>query len=107
MYNHLGSFASLGSEQAALELPGDFVSAGLGTMFLWYGVYFSNCVSWRNKFLVCGDWFKKFFWGARLEQVLTATPRATGDVCLSSTGDASEFLPTSPPSTSYMCTENN
>lgn len=63
MYNHLGSFASLGSEQAALELPGDFVSAGLGTMFLWYGVYFSNCVSWRNKFLVCGDWFKKFFWG--------------------------------------------
>jgi NADH:ubiquinone reductase (non-electrogenic) len=32
-------------------------------MLLWYGVYFSNCVSWRNKFLVVGDWFKKSFWG--------------------------------------------
>lgn len=62
-YNHLGSFASLGSEQAAVELPGDFVSAGFGTMMLWYGTYFSNCVSWRNKFLVAGDWVKKFVWG--------------------------------------------
>ena len=67
-YVHLGSFATLGGEQAVLDtsgspLPGDFVSQGLGTMVLWYGVYFSNCVSWRNKFLVLGDWFKKGVWG--------------------------------------------
>ena len=67
-YVHLGSFATLGGEQAVLDtsgspLPGDFVSQGIGTMVLWYGVYFSNCVSWRNKFLVLGDWFKKGVWG--------------------------------------------
>ena len=62
-YTHLGSFANLGANKAALDLPGDFVSKGYGTMLLWYGVYFSNCVSWRNKFLVVGDWFKKSFWG--------------------------------------------
>ena len=62
-YAHLGSFASLGSEKAALELPGDFISTGFGTMVLWYGVYMSNCVSWRNKFLVAGDWMKKSVWG--------------------------------------------
>ena len=62
-YTHLGSFATLGSEQAVMELPGDFISTGFGTMMLWYGVYMSNCVSWRNKFLVAGDWFKKIVWG--------------------------------------------
>ena len=62
-YTHLGSFATLGSEQAAMELPGDFISTGFGTMVLWYGVYMSNCVSWRNKFLVAGDWIKKSVWG--------------------------------------------
>ena len=62
-YTHLGSFATLGSEKAAMELPGDFVSTGFGTMVLWYGVYMSNCVSWRNKFLVAGDWIKKVVWG--------------------------------------------
>tara|TARA_B100000767_G_C19325872_1_gene353533 strand:- start:57 stop:455 length:399 start_codon:yes stop_codon:yes gene_type:complete len=62
-YTHLGSFATLGSEKAVMELPGDFISTGLGTMVLWYGVYFSNCVSWRNKYLVLGDWLKKFVWG--------------------------------------------
>ena len=56
-YVHLGSFATLGGEQAALDtsgspLPLDFVSQGIGTMVLWYGVYFSNCVSWRNKAMV-------------------------------------------------------
>ena len=63
-YVHLGSFATLGGEQAALDtsgspLPGDFVSQGIGTMVLWYGVYFSNCVSWRNKAMVVLDWTKK------------------------------------------------
>jgi len=62
-YVHMGSFAALGSEQASLELPGDYVMSGVGTMMLWYGVYFSNQVSWRNKFLVVGDWFKKSVWG--------------------------------------------
>lgn len=44
-------------------LPGDFVSQGIGTMVLWYGVYFSNCVSWRNKAMVVLDWTKKGVWG--------------------------------------------
>ncbi len=62
-YKHLGSFCSLGSEQASLELPGDVVVSGVGTMMLWYGAYFSNQVSMRNKFLVVGDWLKKTIWG--------------------------------------------
>ena len=67
-YVHLGSFATLGGEQAALDtsgspLPLDFVSQGIGTMVLWYGVYFSNCVSWRNKAMVVLDWTKKGVWG--------------------------------------------
>lgn len=38
-YKHLGQFAPLGGEQAAAELPGDWVSMGRSTQWLWYSVY--------------------------------------------------------------------
>lgn len=38
-YRHLGQFAPLGGDQAAAELPGDWVSMGHSTQWLWYSVY--------------------------------------------------------------------
>ncbi|GFZ06486.1 NAD(P)H dehydrogenase B1 [Actinidia rufa] len=38
-YKHLGQFAPLGGDQAAAELPGDWVSMGHSTQWLWYSVY--------------------------------------------------------------------
>ncbi|KAH0723785.1 hypothetical protein KY289_006829 [Solanum tuberosum] len=55
-YRHLGQFAPLGGDQAAAELPGDWVSMGHSTQWLWYSVYASKQVSWRTRYLVVGDW---------------------------------------------------
>ncbi|ERN03499.1 hypothetical protein AMTR_s00003p00269890 [Amborella trichopoda] len=38
-YKHLGQFAPLGGEQAAAQLPGDWVSIGRSSQWLWYSVY--------------------------------------------------------------------
>lgn len=62
-YRHLGQFAPLGGEQAAAELPGDWVSIGHSSQWLWYSVYASKQVSWRTRFLVVGDWFRRFVFG--------------------------------------------
>ncbi|XP_034701626.1 external alternative NAD(P)H-ubiquinone oxidoreductase B1, mitochondrial-like [Vitis riparia] len=62
-YKHLGQFAPLGGEQAAAELPGDWVSIGHSTQWLWYSVYASKQVSWRTRFLVVSDWTRRFIFG--------------------------------------------
>ncbi|XP_038888314.1 external alternative NAD(P)H-ubiquinone oxidoreductase B1, mitochondrial-like [Benincasa hispida] len=62
-YKHLGQFAPLGGEQAAAELPGDWVSMGHSTQWLWYSVYASKQVSWRTRYLVVSDWTRKFIFG--------------------------------------------
>ncbi|KAL8497472.1 hypothetical protein ACS0TY_020974 [Phlomoides rotata] len=62
-YRHLGQFAPLGGEQAAAELPGDWVSMGQSTQWLWYSIYASKQVSWRTRFLVVGDWTRRFVFG--------------------------------------------
>ncbi|KAL3821531.1 hypothetical protein ACJIZ3_007436 [Penstemon smallii] len=62
-YRHLGQFAPLGGEQAAAELPGDWVSLGRSTQWLWYSIYASKQVSWRTRFLVVGDWGRRFVFG--------------------------------------------
>ncbi|KAL8137852.1 hypothetical protein V2J09_003853 [Rumex salicifolius] len=62
-YKHFGQFAPLGGEQAAAELPGDWVSLGHSTQWLWYSVYASKQVSWRTRFLVVSDWSKRFIFG--------------------------------------------
>ncbi|EPS57200.1 hypothetical protein M569_17621 [Genlisea aurea] len=49
-YRHLGQFAPLGGDQAAMELPGDWVSMGRSTQWLWYSVYAS-------------DWSKRYIFG--------------------------------------------
>jgi len=38
-YKHLGQFAPLGGEQAAAQLPGDWISIGRSSQWLWYSVY--------------------------------------------------------------------
>ncbi|CAM0909514.1 unnamed protein product [Alopecurus aequalis] len=62
-YKHLGQFAPLGGEQAAAELPGDWVSVGHSTQWLWYSVYASKQVSWRTRVLVVSDWTRRFIFG--------------------------------------------
>ncbi|KAL9457692.1 hypothetical protein AB3S75_006693 [Citrus x aurantiifolia] len=62
-YKHFGQFAPLGGEQAAAELPGDWVSMGHSTQWLWYSVYASKQVSWRTRVLVVSDWTRRFIFG--------------------------------------------
>ncbi|GAV68852.1 hypothetical protein CFOL_v3_12355 [Cephalotus follicularis] len=62
-YKHFGQFAPLGGEQTAAELPGDWVSMGRSTQWLWYSVYASKQVSWRTRFLVVFDWTRRFIFG--------------------------------------------
>ncbi|XP_058089988.1 external alternative NAD(P)H-ubiquinone oxidoreductase B1, mitochondrial-like isoform X2 [Magnolia sinica] len=62
-YKHFGQFAPLGGEQAAAELPGDWVSIGHSTQWLWYSVYASKQVSWRTRALVVSDWTRRFIFG--------------------------------------------
>ncbi|KAG6542146.1 hypothetical protein Mapa_016447 [Marchantia paleacea] len=62
-YRHMGQFAPLGSEQCGAELPGDWVSIGRSTQWLWYSVYASKQVSWRTRALVLFDWTKRLFFG--------------------------------------------
>ncbi|XP_072988113.1 external alternative NAD(P)H-ubiquinone oxidoreductase B3, mitochondrial-like [Typha latifolia] len=62
-YRHLGQFAPLGGEQTAAQLPGDWISIGRSTQWLWYSVYASKQVSWRTRMLVVSDWFRRFIFG--------------------------------------------
>ncbi|PKA45698.1 NAD(P)H dehydrogenase B3, mitochondrial [Apostasia shenzhenica] len=62
-YRHLGQFAPLGGEQTAAQLPGDWISIGHSTQWLWYSVYASKQVSWRTRFLVVSDWMRRFIFG--------------------------------------------
>lgn len=62
-YKHFGQFAPLGGEQTAAQLPGDWISIGHSTQWLWYSVYASKQVSWRTRFLVVSDWTRRFIFG--------------------------------------------
>ncbi|XP_031249271.1 external alternative NAD(P)H-ubiquinone oxidoreductase B1, mitochondrial-like isoform X4 [Pistacia vera] len=62
-YKHFGQFAPLGGEQTAAELPGDWVSMGHSTQWLWYSVYASKQVSWRTRILLVSDWTRRFIFG--------------------------------------------
>lgn len=62
-YKHFGQFAPLGGEQTAAQLPGDWVSIGRSSQWLWYSVYASKLVSWRTRALVISDWTRRFIFG--------------------------------------------
>ncbi|KAJ7968459.1 external alternative NAD(P)H-ubiquinone oxidoreductase B2, mitochondrial-like [Quillaja saponaria] len=62
-YKHLGQFAPLGGEQTAAQLPGDWVSIGHSSQWLWYSIYASKQVSWRTRALVVTDWGRRFIFG--------------------------------------------
>ncbi|XP_054800240.1 external alternative NAD(P)H-ubiquinone oxidoreductase B2, mitochondrial-like [Prosopis cineraria] len=62
-YKHFGQFAPLGGEQTAAQLPGDWVSIGHSSQWLWYSVYASKQVSWRTRALVVSDWARRFVFG--------------------------------------------
>ena len=48
----------MGGGEAAVSLPYDVVSSGLGTMWLWQAAHLNMLVSARTKFLVSLDWAK-------------------------------------------------
>ncbi|KAE8732487.1 External alternative NAD(P)H-ubiquinone oxidoreductase B1 [Hibiscus syriacus] len=62
-YRHLGQFAPLGGEKTAAQLPGDWVSIGHSSQWLWYSIYASKQVSWRTRALVVSDWIRRFIFG--------------------------------------------
>lgn len=62
-YKHFWQFAPLGGEQTAAQLPGDWVSIGQSSQWLWYSVYASKLVSWRTRVLVISDWTRRFVFG--------------------------------------------
>ncbi|KAK7263613.1 hypothetical protein RJT34_31206 [Clitoria ternatea] len=77
-YKHFGQFAPLGGEQTAAQLPGDWISIGHSTQWLWYSVYTSKLVSWRTRALVVADWGRRFIYGRdsnkRRSIILALTP---------------------------------
>ncbi|KAK3120996.1 hypothetical protein QOZ80_8BG0644490 [Eleusine coracana subsp. coracana] len=62
-YRHLGQFAPLGGEQTAAQLPGDWISIGHSSQWLWYSVYATKQISWRTRALVVSDWTRRFIFG--------------------------------------------
>ncbi|GAB2214973.1 hypothetical protein Droror1_Dr00019343 [Drosera rotundifolia] len=68
-YKHFGQFAPLGGEQTAAQLPGDWVSIGHSSQWLWYSVYASKLVSWRTRMLVVSDWARRFIFGRDSSQI--------------------------------------
>lgn len=68
-YKHFGQFAPLGGEQTAAQLPGDWVSIGQSSQWLWYSVYASKLVSWRTRALVITDWTRRFIFGRDSSQI--------------------------------------
>jgi len=62
-YRHLGQFAPLGGEQTAAQLPGDWISIGHSSQWLWYSVYATKQISWRTRMLVVSDWTRRFIFG--------------------------------------------
>ncbi|KAJ8429044.1 hypothetical protein Cgig2_034073 [Carnegiea gigantea] len=62
-YKHFGQFAPLGGGTTAAQLPGDLVTYGHSTQWLWYSVYASKQVSWRTRILVISDWTRRFLFG--------------------------------------------
>ncbi|CAA7392331.1 unnamed protein product [Spirodela intermedia] len=62
-YRHLGQFAPLGGEQTAAQLPGDWISIGYGSQWLWYSIYASKQVSWRTRVAVVSNWARRFIFG--------------------------------------------
>lgn len=63
---HLGQFAPLGGGQAGVQLPGDIISVGTSSQWLWYSVYTVKQVSWRTRALVVFDWVKGALFGRDL-----------------------------------------
>ncbi|KAK1384567.1 putative mitochondrial type II NAD(P)H dehydrogenase [Heracleum sosnowskyi] len=51
-FAHFRQFAPLGGEQTAAQLPGDWVSIGHSSQWLWYSVYASKLVNWRTSSLI-------------------------------------------------------
>ena len=56
IYRHMGYLSQVGGGVAVMDMPGGNVWTGVSTMLLWYGAYFSEQVSWRNRWLVLWDW---------------------------------------------------
>jgi NADH:ubiquinone reductase (non-electrogenic) len=62
-YDHLGTLAYIGGDQAIADLPGNVHVGGMLTYYFWRSAYLSNLCANRNRVLVGFDWIKKTVFG--------------------------------------------
>lgn len=65
-YNHQGTLAYIGSEQAIADVAvgeSKYQMAGSFTFLFWKSAYLGMCLSFRNRILVAMDWAKVYFLG--------------------------------------------
>jgi NADH:ubiquinone reductase (non-electrogenic) len=62
-YNHLGTLAYIGNDEAIADLPWGIHIGGALTFYFWRSAYLSNLFSVRNKSLVLFDWTKNSVFG--------------------------------------------
>lgn len=62
-YEHAGTLAYIGNDEAIADLPGGWRVGGALTYYFWRSAYLSNLFSLRNKVLVMFDWTKKSVFG--------------------------------------------
>lgn len=62
-YEHAGTLAYIGNDEAIADLPGGWKIGGALTYFFWRSAYLSNLFSLRNKALVLFDWTKTTVFG--------------------------------------------
>ncbi|KAG0343575.1 hypothetical protein BG004_005205 [Podila humilis] len=63
VYNHSGSLAYIGGNDAVLDFGKGMVYGGIGSEYLWRSVYFSEQVSLRTRMLLFLDWSKMAIFG--------------------------------------------
>lgn len=66
-YQHFGSMATVGAASAIMEVDGAknqrFSLTGFGSWVAWRSAYLTRLGSWRNRFVVAGNWFMTFVFG--------------------------------------------
>jgi NADH:ubiquinone reductase (non-electrogenic) len=67
VYNHRGSFASIGGSESLLDVEGHTFS-GLHTWLAWRGVYFSKQLSLKGRACLAWDWTKTLIFGRDLSR---------------------------------------
>jgi len=62
IYKHKGSLAYVGGNSAVAEV-GQWRLGGFATWWMWRSIYLTKQFSFRNRMLVCSDWFRTIVFG--------------------------------------------